>query len=46
MTGEVFIYAGSVISMVWGITYIIPVRNVVAGFGGISGDNRKIITME
>lgn len=46
MTSEVFVYAGSVIIILWGIAHIIPTRQVVAGFGAISGDNRKIITME
>jgi hypothetical protein len=46
MTGEVFLYAGSVIIMVWGVAHIVPIRHVVAGFGAISEDNRKIITME
>jgi hypothetical protein len=46
MTSEVLICAGSVIIMLWGIAHIYPVRNVVAGFGPVSMDNRRIITME
>ncbi len=30
----------------WGVSHIIPTRQVVAGFGDISEDNRLIITME
>jgi hypothetical protein len=30
----------------WGVSHIIPTREVVAGFGDISTDNRHIITME
>ncbi|MBT8241218.1 MAG: hypothetical protein KJN63_08325, partial [Acidimicrobiia bacterium] len=30
----------------WGVSHIIPTRNVVAGFGNITNDNRLIITME
>ncbi len=46
MTSEIFVYAGSVIIIVWGFAHIAPVRQVVAGFGPISDDNRRIITME
>ncbi len=39
-------YVGSAIIFVWGIAHIIPTRSVVKGFGEISEDNTKIITME
>lgn len=34
------------IVLLWGVSHIIPTRQVVAGFGDISIDNRHIITME
>ncbi len=34
------------IVFVWGVSHIIPTRQVVAGFGDIGADNRRIITME
>lgn len=34
------------IVFLWGVSHIIPIRQVVAGFGDISEDNRRIITME
>ena len=37
--------AASVIAM-WGVTHLIPTRQVVAGFGAISTDNRRVITQE
>jgi hypothetical protein len=43
---EVLIIAGAVIITIWGIAHIIPVKSVVSGFGEISQDNKKIITME
>lgn len=43
MTGDLFIYAGSVIIMVWGVVHIVPAGNVVAGFGEISDDNRRLV---
>jgi hypothetical protein len=30
----------------WGIAHLFPTKNVVAGFGDISEDNKNIITME
>lgn len=34
------------IVLLWGVSHIIPTRQVVAGFGDISEDNSRIITME
>jgi hypothetical protein len=41
-----FIYAGAALMIIWGIAHIIPTGNVVKGFGAISPDNKRIITME
>ena len=43
---DILLYVGSAIIIVWGIAHIIPTRSVVKGFGEISEDNTKIITME
>lgn len=43
---EVMIYVGSAIIIIWGIAHIIPTKNIVAGFGAISADNKKILAME
>jgi hypothetical protein len=43
---ELFLYTGSVIIIIWGIAHLIPTKAIVDGFGEISPDNRKIITME
>jgi hypothetical protein len=43
---DILLYVGSAIIFVWGIAHIIPTRSVVKGFGEISEDNTKIITME
>jgi hypothetical protein len=40
------VYAGSAIAFVWGVGHLIPTRSVVAGFGDITIDNRRIVTME
>ena len=34
------------ITTVWGIAHLIPTRQVVAGFGTLSKDNRLVITQE
>jgi hypothetical protein len=46
MINEILLYLGSVIILLWGIGHIIPTKSVVSGFGKISEDNKRIITME
>jgi hypothetical protein len=46
MINNVLLYIGSAIIIIWGIAHVIPVKSVVTGFGPISPDNRRIITME
>ncbi|MGD8991378.1 MAG: hypothetical protein PVI00_07990 [Desulfobacterales bacterium] len=46
MLNQVLLYAGSAFIAIWGIAHLFPTRSVVAGFGDISIDNRRIITME
>jgi hypothetical protein len=43
---EILLYIGSAVLIIWGIAHIIPTKNVVSGFGQISEDNKRIITME
>lgn len=43
---ETLAYIAAGIVFLWGVSHIIPTRQVVAGFGDISRDNRFIITME
>jgi uncharacterized membrane protein YiaA len=45
MTATPF-YVGSIMILAWGIAHLMPTRSVVNGFGAISRDNRRIITME
>jgi hypothetical protein len=42
----ILVYAGSIVIILWGIAHIIPTRAIVHGFGEISEDNRKVLTME
>ena len=46
MANQAFLYAGSVLLLFWGIAHLFPTKNVVEGFGDISLDSQRIITME
>jgi hypothetical protein len=43
---DVLLYIAAALTGVWGIAHLFATRGVVAGFGGLSADNRRIITME
>jgi hypothetical protein len=43
---EILIYIGGATALLWGVTHLFPTRNVVKGFGEITLDNQRIITME
>jgi len=40
------LHIGSFVIFLWGVGHLMPTRSVVAGFGDLSPDNTKIITME
>ena len=46
MINIILLYIGSIVITLWGIAHIVPTKSVVTGFGSISEDNRRIITME
>jgi hypothetical protein len=46
MINQVLAYIGAAFIAFWGVSHLFPTKNVVAGFGDISADNRNIITME
>jgi len=46
MMNDIFLYTGSIMIILWGVAHIVPTRSVVNGFGPISKENRRIITME
>jgi hypothetical protein len=43
---HIMLYVGAVLIKVWGVAHIIPTESVVSGFGAISEDSKRIITME
>jgi hypothetical protein len=46
MSGSILLYIGSIVIFLWGAGHLAPTRSIVAGFGTLSDDNRRIITME
>jgi hypothetical protein len=46
MMNLMLLYLGSGLTVVWGAAHLFPTRSVVQGFGEISIDNKRIITME
>ena len=46
MNAIFLLYLAALLTAVWGVAHLFPTRNVVKGFGGISLDNRRVITME
>jgi hypothetical protein len=46
MDNQISLYLGSIFVLIWGIAHLFPTRSVVKGFGDISLDNKRIITME
>ena len=46
MTGNLLLYLAALLTVGWGVAHLFPTKNVVKGFGNISLDNRRVITME
>ena len=46
MANAILLYIGAGVITLWGIAHIVPIKSVVSGFGEISKDNQRIITME
>jgi hypothetical protein len=46
MTDQILPYIGAGLTLLWGSAHLFPTKSVVRGFGEISVDNRRIITME
>lgn len=42
----ILLYLGSGLTVMWGVAHLFPTKSVVQGFGEISIDNKRIITME
>jgi len=43
---DVLLYVASSLTGLWGVAHLFATRGVVAGFGDLTADNRRIITME
>jgi hypothetical protein len=46
MTGEMMLYIGSIVIILWGIAHIVPTKSIINGFEPTSEDNKRIITVE
>jgi hypothetical protein len=46
MLNTILLYIGAAIPIVWGVAHLVATSSAVKGFGEISQDNRRIITME
>jgi hypothetical protein len=46
MNGNLLLYLASLLTAIWGVAHLFPTKNVVKGFGDISLDNQRVITME
>ncbi len=46
MSDHALLFVGAALSALWGVSHLFPTLSVVDGFGRISADNRRIITME
>ena len=46
MLDLIFLYVGSGLTIIWGVAHLFPTKSVVHGFGKITIDNKRIITME
>jgi len=46
MNANFLLYLAAFLTAAWGIAHLFPTKNVVKGFGAISLDNRRVITME
>jgi hypothetical protein len=46
MLANALLYAASLVVAAWGVAHLVPTRSVIAGFGAISVDNRRVLRME
>jgi len=46
MINNLLLYLASFLTVGWGVVHLFPTKNVVKGFGDISLDNQRVITME
>ena len=46
MLASMILYGGSIIITGWGVAHIVPTKSVVSGFGPITDDNKRVLTME
>jgi hypothetical protein len=43
---QVLLYIGSSLIALWGVAHLFPTKKIIAGFGTLTPDNRRVLTME
>jgi hypothetical protein len=46
LAGHALLYSAALVVGVWGLAHLVPTRAVVASFGAITLDNRRVLAME
>lgn len=46
MVNYILLYVGAALPFFWGVAHLFPTASIVKGFGDISVDNKRVITME
>ena len=46
MLNQILLFTASLLTFLWGVAHLFPIKSVLKGFGPISTDNKHIITME
>ena len=46
MLNDILLITGSAVIIGWGIGHLVPTKKILSGFGELSADNLRIITME
>ena len=46
MLNDILLITGSAIIIGWGIGHLVPTKKILSGFGELTADNLRIITME
>ena len=45
-SARVLLFLGASLITLWGIAHLFPTKRIVAGFGSLTADNRRVLTME
>jgi hypothetical protein len=46
MVAHVLVWTAAALVAAWGVSHLLPTAQVISGFGELSTDNRRVLTME